>query len=138
MVIFPQVRFLHFLQSVNILPPPIDPVLRRVPPPFDFSKATKLKDFEIKLFTSRVQWITETLLNTKNLRKIGIHLQLDISEPIAATVRQEWRDLDRLLVQLWTSRPTRTEISFTGGRINMGRVMLPDLATKGAFGEGVA
>ena len=98
---------------------------------------------EIKLFTPRVQWITETLLATKNLRKIGIHILIDISDPIAAPVQQEWRDLDRLLVKLWTSRPIRPEISFTGWGVNMGRVLLPDLATKGAFyagpfGEGVS
>jgi hypothetical protein len=89
----------------------MEPASHRAPPPFDFSKATKLNDLEFKCITPDVQWITKTLLTTKNLRKIRIQSHIVFADPIAETVRQEWRDLDRLLARLWTSHSIRPEIT---------------------------
>ena len=132
-----RVGFLQLIQFVNILPLPIDPVKPqpRVPPPFDFSKATKLKDLEFKLYTPNIQWVTKTLLTVKNIRHIKIQSQRFFSDSMVASVRHEWRDLDRLLVQLWISRSIRPEITFMCWGVNLGRTLLPELAKKGVFDD---
>jgi hypothetical protein len=109
----------------------MDPDSDWAPPPFDLSKATKLKDLGFKLYTPGAQWITKTILTAKNLRQISIHLQVSFGGAIAETLVQEWRDLDLLLVQLWTSHSIRPEIKFLYGGEDLRRKFLPELTTKG-------
>jgi hypothetical protein len=92
----------------------MDPGTARVPPPFDLSKITKLKNLEFQLaYMPNVQWITTTIQTVKspNLRQISIHSRKFPVEPIEATFLQEWLNLDRLLAQLWTSHSIRPEIT---------------------------
>jgi hypothetical protein len=102
------------LWLVNILSLPIYPVSHRAPSPFDLSKATKLKDmeFHLDIYTEDVRWITKTLLTIENLRQISVHIRFLFTQPIAETTYQEWRDLDRQLVELWISHSIRPEIKF--------------------------
>jgi len=68
-------------------------------PSLDLSKATKIKDLRFRWKRLSVQWITTTLrtIESKNLRHITIHPTS--AGTIEEAVRQEWQDLDRLLVQ---------------------------------------
>ena len=52
---------------------------------------------------------------------------------MVAAVRHEWRDFDSLLVQLWTSRSIRPEITFISFGVGLGRALLPELTNKGVF-----
>ena len=87
-------------------------VLERVLP-LDLSKALKLKDAEFWSNGPSVQWIATTLetAKAKNLRRITICPILDFGGPIGEAIRQEWQDLDRLLVDLWTSRSVRPRVA---------------------------
>jgi hypothetical protein len=95
----------------------------------------KLKDVEFQLYTPGVQWITKTLLTAKNLRRVSIYSHIVFPEPIVETICQEWRDLDCLLVQLWTSHSIRPEIKFLYGGEDARRSLLPELniLNHGAF-----
>jgi hypothetical protein len=111
----------------------MDPGSHKAPSPFDLSKATELKDlgFQLDIYTEDVQWITATLqtATSPNLRRISIVSPMAF-DPIEETTLQEWRDLDRLLVELWTSRSIRPEIKFLYGGENMRRSLLPELASR--------
>ena len=106
----------------------------RPPPPFDFSKATKLKNLEFFPLTLDVPWITRSLVTAKSLRKIVIQFysRSNFSPAVEAT-RPEVQDLDRALVQLWTSRSIRPEITFISFGVGLGRALLPELTNKGVF-----
>ena len=107
-------------------------------PPFDLSKATKLKElvFLLDKYTPDVRWISTTLRTVKpqNLRQIEIHSRVPFVDPIEETVLQRWRDLDRLLVQLWTSHSIRPSVTFLNlnGR-DVTSKLLPELTTEGIF-----
>ena len=75
-------------------------------PPLDLSKAAKLTDVEFQLAGPNIQWIIATLetAEASNLEQIIIRTPVGFQDRIGANVRQEWQDLDRLLVELWTSR----------------------------------
>jgi hypothetical protein len=79
----------------------------------DLSEALKLKDAEFWSTGPSVQWITTTLetTKTKNLRQITVCPLLDFEGPIGETILQEWQGLDRLLVDLWTSRSVRPRVA---------------------------
>ena len=106
----------------------------RPPPPFDFSKATKLKNLEFIPLTLDVPWITRSLVTAKSLRKVVIQFYSRSNfSPVVEATRPEVQDLDRALVQLWTShRPIIKFLSFEG---NAGRSLFPELATVGALDE---
>ena len=61
------------------------------------------------------QWIAATIRTTKSkdLRQINVYMYLNCTNSIGQMVRQELRDLDCLLVQLWTSHSIRPKITFT-------------------------
>jgi hypothetical protein len=103
-------------------------------PPLDFSKATKLKDLSFQCQGPNVQRITAALqtVQSKNLQQITIHSLYGIS---ANLVRQEWRDLDRLLVQFWTIRPKITYKALEGGGDlrALALSLLPELMQRGAI-----
>ena len=110
-----------------------------MPPPIDLSKVLRLKDVQFDWTTLNVQWITLTLetAKSKNLRQIRLHSSVEFVKSIGEEIRQEWRDLDRLLVQLWTSHSIRPKFTFSG-RVesdNLKKVvpsLLPELTSKGA------
>ena len=109
-----------------------------MPPAIDLSNLTKLKDLEFELFRFDVRWITATLqtANSNSLWQITIHSDIVIFDSIGETDRQEWRELDRLLVQLWTSRSIRPKFAFTKerGRGDLGDFapgLLPELTSRG-------
>ena len=106
-------------------------------PPFDLSKVTKLKDVEFRWYKPDIQWITMSLqtIKSSNLRQITIAIGAFVLFDEA--VRQQWRGLDRLLVQLWTSRSILPRIIY--GRVDRGDSLgdlvpslLPELTTRGA------
>ena len=107
-------------------------------PPFDLSKSTKLKELVFLLYeyAPDVQWISTTLRTVKpqNLRQIAINSRVPFVDPIEETVLQRWRDLDRLLVQLWTSHSILPSVTFPNlnGRDVTSR-LLPELTTEGAL-----
>jgi hypothetical protein len=109
-------------------------------PPLDLSRATKLKDVGFRCGRSTIRWITTALesIQSKNLQQITatIHPLATFGNPIEDTVRQEWQDLDRLLVQFWTSRSIRpkftheTERGENGFR-GLAPSLLPELMRRG-------
>ena len=118
----------------------MDSELLEMPPPFDLSKATKLKDVKFYLAGPNIRWIVMTLktVGAKSLRQISIHTVAGFHDPIEETVRQEWQDLDRLLVELWTSRSIRPSVVYTEGEeeANLTELvvnLLPELASRGAI-----
>ena len=63
-----------------------------------------------------------------NLPDISTHPQLTFRTVVWETVRREWQDLDRPLVQLWTSHSVRPRITYEVGRIgNYLGAFLPSL-----------
>ena len=104
-------------------------------PPLDLSKATKLKSLLFRCVDPSIQRITMTLetVQSKDLRQITIHPYGTFSGLIGETARQEWQDLDRLLVQLWTSHSIRPKIVYEMGRggNNLAPSLLPELTRRG-------
>jgi hypothetical protein len=99
---------------VDILPLSPDLVAIFGEPPLDLSKVTKLKDLSFLFRGSNVQRITMALQSVKseNLRQITIHPYQIPANEIEATKRRQWQDLDRLLVQFWTSHSIRPMIKY--------------------------
>lgn len=101
----------------------------------DLSKAQKLEYVEFRSLGSSVQWIVNTLQTARlePLRQITIfpHFFFTTNE----TVRQGWRDLDRLLVQFWASHSIVPKIKHQGSVENMVRFCLPNLAGRGGVFE---
>ena len=100
---------------------------------FNLSMATKLKHLAFKCAGPSIKWVTMALqtVKSKNLQGIvlwpnpGIFGHVDMkTEPIL----QQWRDLDHLLVQFWTSHSIRPEVAYrTGERRRDMRDHVPDL-----------
>ena len=95
----------------------------------DLSTATKLKDV---VFSSNwsLQWVNTAIesIRSRDLERVTIeswHILVDY---------REWGVLDRLLVQLWTSRSIRPTVSFSRESKMIGLVpkLLPELTKKGA------
>ena len=108
-----------------------------MPTPIDLSKARKLEKvkFRLDVNTPNIEWITTTLHTTKSpkLQHIAIHFYIRWV-PTEERIREEWRDLDCLLARLWTSHSIRPEIKFLHWNLgNVGPILLPGLATMGAF-----
>jgi len=61
-----------------------------------------------------VQWITTTLqtAESKTIRDITIYPFHSFPETIRGAVCQEWKDLDRVLVQFWTSHSIRPQVMY--------------------------
>ena len=113
-----------------------------MPLSLDLSKATKLKDVEFRPREPIVSWINATLqtAGSKNLRQIVIHIHATlVSSILLGSIGEstwlEWRDLDRLLVQLWITRSIHPVITYEKGAGNGPRVLaqklLPELVSRG-------
>ena len=83
----------------------------------DLSKVTNLKDVEFILDTHNVQWIVTTLQTVKsaNLRRISFRSRVTFTHPVEETVRQEWQDLDSLLISFWTSHSICLKFTYAQG-----------------------
>jgi hypothetical protein len=106
-------------------------------PPLDLSKAAKLEDLSLRSGGAGVQWITAALqtIQSEKLQRITIHPCRSVPALlIMEAVRQEWQDLDRLLVQLWTSCLIRPKIVYaTGSGLGgLAPTLLPELTRRGA------
>ena len=107
-------------------------------PLLDLSKLTKLKDVVFGCTGSDIQRITMTLQTAEsiNLEQITIHSPTAFRKPIVESAYREWRDLDRLLLQFWTSRSIRPKIGYKDGEegIDLRYLvprMLPELTSRG-------
>jgi hypothetical protein len=108
-------------------------------PPLDLSEATKLKDLSLRFGGPNVQRITMALqtVRSKSLQRIAIRPLYITSESLGGeTVRQEWQDLDRLLVRFWTSHSIRPKIVYGAGKGESGLRdlapgLLPELTRRG-------
>ena len=104
----------------------------------DLSKASKLKYLEFQRGELNVRWITTRLrtVKSKSLQCVCINPDVDIPGEIGEGFHQEWQDLDRLLVQFWTTHSIRPRVVYvpTNGEEDMGdRVLglLPELTKRG-------
>ena len=106
----------------------------------DLSKATKLKHLKFMRTTTRlaVQGIIMMLrtVESKTLQSITICLNSSVLETVGEAARRELDDLDRLLVQFWTSHSIRPQVMHVTGRRERnvgGNVpsLLPELARRG-------
>ena len=98
---------------------------------------------EFQQYEADIRWINATLKTAKseNLQKISIHfstvlLLTNLVDPIDETICLEWQELDHLLVNLWTTRSVRLELTYEkrGGGIGLGvpvPKLLPELTRRG-------
>jgi hypothetical protein len=107
-------------------------------PPLDLSKATKLRDLSFRCERPNTRRITMALQSVKseNLRQITIHPSGTFARPIGPAEPREWHDLDRLLVQFWTSHSIRPTIRYKAGERGrdfgrLARLLLPELTERG-------
>jgi hypothetical protein len=133
--ITPRVRFLQLLQVVNNLPLLVAADTSGTPP-LDLSKAVKLKELLFRCGKLNLPRITMALqtVQSKNLQQITINPYGTFVNPIGATDPQEWQDLDRLLVQFWTSHSIRPKIVYQAGKglNDLVPSLLPELMGRGA------
>jgi len=106
---------------------------------FNLSTATKLKHLVFRCGRQNVQWITEALqtVESKTLQQITVwpdfnSFPLRIAEPY----RQQWHDLDRLLIQFWDSHSIRPKVTYKAGVIRKDTReyapgLLPELTERG-------
>ena len=106
----------------------------------DLSKAAKLKylTFLRRHPRSTVQWITAALqtVNSKTLQSITIRPDGGRPETIGEEFHQEWRHLDHLLVQFWTSHSIRPRVMYVAWKGKKGLrdclpSLLPELTRRG-------
>ena len=110
------------------------------PPLINLSSLAKLEDVCFEWNARDVQWITMALqtAESKHLRQITIYSHGFIEDPVPETFLRGWRDLDRLLLQLWTLRSVRLKITFRrecAGRdlTDLVSMLLPELSGRGAI-----
>jgi len=80
---------------------------------FNLSAATKLKDLTFQCTRPGVRWITAALQTTesKALQRIALYPEDAALDPSDGKY-QEWQDLDRLLLQFWTSHSIRPRVVY--------------------------
>ena len=108
-------------------------------PSLDLSKAIKLKDVLFH-YHMNIQWVTAAIktIKSKNLRQITIlsNTRIPISGQVREAVRQEWQDLDHVLVQLWISHSVRPVLMYQGepeadNSRAIAQNLLPELTRRG-------
>ena len=134
----PQVCLLWLLRLVNTLPLLVDVDVSKIPP-LDLSKATKLKDVQFRCGMPSIQWVTVALqsIESKDIERITINRYVHLENPVGEAARQEWRDLDRLLVHFWTAHSIRPKIMYEAGEggndlRGLAPSLLPELARRQA------
>jgi len=133
--IVPQVRLFQFAWPPSTSLPFADLGIPRIAL-FDLSDATKLQHltFSGTRTGSTVRWITTTLktIKSKNIQSIVIKPTDDLLESVSEGIRQEWHDLDRLLVQLCITHSIRPRVICevrNEGKVGPG--LLPELTKRG-------
>ena len=105
----------------------------------DLSKASKLKDLMFLVRRSNIHWIIAALqtVKSKNLEEITIRLHsTTLGNSTVEMNHLEWQDLDRLLVQFWTSHSIRPRLVYgpnSGGwnARDHAQSLLPELTRRG-------
>jgi hypothetical protein len=116
----------------------IGPFVAELPLPLDLSNATKLRDMEIWWSGNDAQWIAMTLqtVPSKSLHQITLRVFTNFAAGSLTEERlREWGEVDRSLVQLWTSRsifPKVLYYDYQGGTVPK---LFPELMKKGAVRE---
>ena len=106
---------------------------------FDLSTATKLKHLVFQCARPNVQWVTTALqsVKSKGLERITVRPDADtFVRTIKEPVHQQWHDLDRQLVDFWTSHSIRPKVTYEAGarRKDMRdctQSLLPELTRRG-------
>ena len=80
--------------------------------------------------------MTLQTVDSKDLQSITIKPHDLPPKPVEEGVYQEWRDLDRTLVQFWTSHSIRPKVMYVPwmGQNNLGDgvpILLPELTRRG-------
>jgi len=105
-------------------------------PSIDLSKAAELTHVVFRCGRS-TQWVTATVKTAKseNLQQITVSSFAVGLAQIEGAVYREWEDLDRLLVQLWTSRSIRPRVRYKRGKgeddRDLASKLLPELTKRG-------
>jgi hypothetical protein len=104
----------------------------RTPPPLDLSKTPKLKDVAFLVGGTSIRWVIMTLqaAKPKSLRQIIIYSYNLPQRPVEER-GCEWRDLDHLLVELWTSHSILPKIGCNDFLWLLAPDLLPELTSKG-------
>jgi len=104
-------------------------------PSFNLSTATKLKYLVLRFGRPNVQWITATLqtIESKNLQGIALQFGANaFKHTTTEAIRQQWHDLDHLLVQFWTSREITCGAGVTRKDLrDYASSLLPELTRRG-------
>jgi hypothetical protein len=66
-------------------------------------------------------------VQSKNLQQITIHSRVTFANQIGETDHQAWQDLDRQLVQFWTSHSIHPKFTYEGMRVDGLRAFAPSL-----------
>jgi len=112
-------------------------------PSFNLSTAKNLKYLALRFGRPNVQWITATLqtIESKNLQGIALQFGANAFEHTTTeAIRQQWHDLDHLLVQFWTSHSIRLVITCGGGGARQdlrdyASSLLPELTRRGLIDQ---
>lgn len=129
---FPQFQYL-----IDTLPPHSAPPTATS---LNLSTALKLKRLMfVWIHQAGVRFIVEALQTVEPKDLQGITLQSDTSmvHGFEEPVRQEWLDLDRLLVQFWTSCSIRPKFMYDVGQgtgmdmMDYASRVMPELARRG-------
>ena len=123
-------------QLTNTFPPVVDSEAFLMQLPLDFSKATKLKSIRFLFGRPSVRWISVALqtIKSKNLEYIAIHQGIPIREnrEVGEELLPEWHELDRLLVQFWTSLSIYPDlVDETGDLREIKPALFPELTKRG-------
>ena len=108
-------------------------------PLLDLSKVTQLEDLSFRCEGPNVRWVITALqtVQSKNLQRITVHPDVAFMYSVGEAAHREWRDLDRLLVRLWTSRSIHLVFAArkgypSGGLGDRTPGLLPELMQRGA------
>jgi len=122
------------------------------PGQIDLSKATKLRDIVFRCGSLSSEWIVMALETItprhQNLQRISIHIPQVLTCAIhedgfiierieEANPDTQWLDLDRLLVQFWSSRSIRPEVVYPNtksegnGMRDWAGYLLPEMTMRG-------
>jgi len=103
----------------------------------DLSKLTRLQDVVFRYGEPNVEWVTKVLntIGSKHLQHMSLELYcyLTIGDTIWERVRQEWLDLDCLLVRFWDSNSLRSRVTYrpVKGMSDHMAGLLPELTRRG-------
>jgi len=110
-------------------------------PLLDLSRATRLNSVSFRCVTQKIQWITAALQTARSevLQHITIRSDATPKGRLDEAALLELEDLDRLLVQLWTSHAIRPRGTYGVWKRGSGLKddepsLLPELTREGIVG----